>query len=200
MILRVYALYGRSNYILGFLGVLWTVQIILSSIGINTGFAVPLPPGLVGCIFSGSNPLFPAIWVTPLITDTFIFALTMWRTRSYINSRRTRNSVPTLQLFMRDGLMYFLAIFSANLLNMLLFFLAPQDLKALAASFSQLLTATMVSRLVLNLRSLSVHEGTGNSQYMTSFVARTVMQLGEEMDTYGSDIPLKDIRRNYAYR
>ncbi|KAF4615904.1 hypothetical protein D9613_011367 [Agrocybe pediades] len=203
MILRVYALYGRNLYILAFLLVLWVVQIVLSSIGINTGFAVPLPPGLVGCIFSGSNPLFPAIWVTPLLTDTCIFILTMWRTRGYLTSRSRTFRTPTLELFMRDGLMYFLVIFSANLLNMLLFFLAPQDLKAIGASFSQMLTATMISRLVLNLRSVSSSEISRSPQYMSSFVARTVIQLGEEMDlnstTYGSDdIPLKDFTSSYT--
>jgi hypothetical protein len=38
MIIRVYALYGRSPYVLGFLMVLWTAQIIISSIGMKTGF------------------------------------------------------------------------------------------------------------------------------------------------------------------
>ncbi|KAF4616037.1 hypothetical protein D9613_011373 [Agrocybe pediades] len=194
MILRVYALYGRSNWILGFLGFLWALQIVLSSVGIKTGFAVPLPPGLVGCIFSGSSPLFPAIWVTPLITDTCIFALTMWRTRAYLVRRST--GTPTLQLFMRDGFLYFFAILAANLLNMLLFFIAPADLRAIAASFSQLLTSTMVSRLVLNLRSLSYSETETNSDttFMPTFVARTVRHLGEDMDSFEGDIPLRDVQ------
>ncbi|KAF9547692.1 hypothetical protein CPC08DRAFT_769395 [Agrocybe pediades] len=183
MILRVYALYGRSNWILGFLGFLWALQIVLSSVGIKTGFAVPLPPGLVA-----------AIWVTPLITDTCIFALTMWRTRAYLVRRST--GTPTLQLFMRDGFLYFFAILAANLLNMLLFFIAPADLRAIAASFSQLLTSTMVSRLVLNLRSLSYSETETNSDatFMPTFVARTVRHLGEDMDSFEGDIPLRDVQ------
>ena len=38
MIIRVYALYGRNSYVLGFLMVLWTAQIVISSIGMKTGF------------------------------------------------------------------------------------------------------------------------------------------------------------------
>lgn len=38
MILRVYALYGRSFYVLSFLLVFWVAQIIISFIGISTGF------------------------------------------------------------------------------------------------------------------------------------------------------------------
>ena len=38
MMLRVYALYGRSRLILAFLSFLWVVQVTLSSIGMTTGF------------------------------------------------------------------------------------------------------------------------------------------------------------------
>lgn len=192
MMLRVYALYGRSRLILAFLSFLWVVQVTLSSIGMKTGFAVPLPPGFVGCIFTGSNPLFPAVWVTPLASDCCIFCLTLWRTRTFIkNSRRT----PTIHIFLRDGLMYFLVIFVANLFNTLIFFLGPSDLKAIGASFSQLITATMISRLVLNLKSLSYvsdsqQEAAVPLQFsdphrdISAFVARTIGNLGEEMDTF----------------
>lgn len=205
MILRVYALYGRSRLILAFLLFLWVAQVTLSSIGMRTGFAVPLPPGFVGCIFSSASPLFPALWVTPLVTDCCIFFLTLWRTRTFI--RRSRRT-PTIHLFLRDGLMYFLVIFMANLLNTLIFFLGPSDLKAVGASFSQLITATMISRLVLNLRSLSYVSDSHDAALLPSrnidthvnvsaFVARTIGNLGEDMETFldfsekGDDIPLK---------
>lgn len=68
MILRVFALYERNFRVLAFLMILWLLQIIISSIGLRTGFrkstfgislysdlvtyryvvAVPLPPGLTG--------------------------------------------------------------------------------------------------------------------------------------------------------
>jgi len=168
------------------------VQVTLSSIGMTTGFAVPLPPGFVGCIFTGSNPLFPAVWVTPLVSDCCIFCLTLWRTRTFIKkSRRT----PTIHIFLRDGLMYFLVIFMANFFNTLIFFLGPPDLKAIGASFSQLITATMISRLVLNLRSLSYVSDSQKEaavplqisdphRDISAFVARTIGNLGEEMDTF----------------
>lgn len=94
--------------------------------------------------------------------------------------------------------MYFLVICMANFFNTLIFFLGPPDLKAVGASFSQLITATMISRLVLNLRSLSY---VSNSQQepavplrssdphrdISAFVARTIGNLGEEMDTFLDD-------------
>lgn len=67
MILRVYALYNRSATIMAVLLTLWTAQIVVSAIGLHTGFgerlkgtlssetpinlffiAVPLPPTLTG--------------------------------------------------------------------------------------------------------------------------------------------------------
>ncbi|KAF9051461.1 hypothetical protein BJ165DRAFT_889726 [Panaeolus papilionaceus] len=151
MILRVYALYGRSIFVIAPLLLLLSAQIIMSVVGIHTGWAVPLPSGLTGCILDGTSVIFPSIWVSPLITDSCIFGLTLWRTRSYILSRS--RSTPIMQIFLRDGTLYFFAIFSANFINFLAFILAPSDLKAVGASFSQIITSLMVSRLVLNLRA-----------------------------------------------
>ncbi|KAF8164769.1 hypothetical protein B0H34DRAFT_210510 [Crassisporium funariophilum] len=195
MILRVYALYGRSWKILTFLMVLWAGQIAVSAAGLHTGFAVPLPPFLVGCILTGSSPLFPSLWVAPLILDSCIFVLTLWRTRRYI---RESGKSPTLHIFMRDGALYFFIIFLANLMNTVIFFASPADLKAIGASFSQLITATMVSRLVLNLRSASSptsHPSAHGSSYNrrhareNSFVTHTIVgNLGADFDTFDSDI------------
>ncbi|KAF9458942.1 hypothetical protein BDZ94DRAFT_1312843 [Collybia nuda] len=186
MILRVYALYGRRRPILVLLMVLWTLQIILSSISMKLGFPVPLPAGLVGCIFTARSKLFPAVWVTPLITDSTIFFLTMWRTRDYI---KRSNNTPTMRVFIRDGLLYFLVIFVANLMNTLTFFLAVDDLKAVGASFSQLITATMISRLVLNLRSSTeLPSEDPTNTYIPrgpmKFMTRTIGNLGEDLEPF----------------
>ncbi|TFK35061.1 hypothetical protein BDQ12DRAFT_688738 [Crucibulum laeve] len=189
MIMRVYALYERSRTILIFLMTLWMLQVALSSVGIDTGFPVPLPDGFIGCIFTGSHPLFPAIWVTPLISDCAIFSLTLWRTRTYLRHSR---AAPTTHVFIRDGLLYFLVIFMANLLNTLLFFLGADDIRAIGASFSQLITATMISRLVLNLRSVSSFEHEEYTESSTvdhdirmpAFVSRTIGNLGQDIDTF----------------
>ena len=59
--------------------------------------------------------------------------------------------------------------------------LAIEDLKAIGASFSQLITATMISRLVLNLRSASVLPSNGEytGTLSMNFIARAVGDLGE---------------------
>jgi hypothetical protein len=94
-----------------------------------------------------------ALWAAPLFTDACIFFLTLWRTARYYRKKHAHMS--TVQLVLRDGTIYFAVIFSANLMNTFIYFLAPEDLKAMGASFSQILTAIMISRLQLNLRRVS---------------------------------------------
>jgi len=181
MILRIYALYAKSTLILGSLMILWTLQLSISSIGMTVGFPVPLPPGFVGCIFTGRNKLFPTIWVTPLVTDSAIFLLTLWRTRDYVKRSR---EISAINIFLRDGLLYFLVIFMANLFNLLMFFLAADDLKAIGASFSQLITATMISRLVLNLRSSSAIPPRDVDASRTSTMKFTAQTTLKSKDTF----------------
>ncbi|KAF8226588.1 hypothetical protein L208DRAFT_1380139 [Tricholoma matsutake] len=183
MILRVYALYGRSIRILGFLMILLVVQVTLSAIGLSSTFRAPLPPPLVGCILTGTAKLLSTVWLTPLITDTCICILTLWRAREYI--------CRTLHVFVRDGLLYFLVICMVNLFNTLMYFLATNDLKAIGASFSHMLTSTMISRLVLNLRSVadsSRFDGPTATRPM-KFMTRAIGNLGEQLETILDDDP-----------
>ncbi|KAH8822977.1 hypothetical protein DL96DRAFT_327697 [Flagelloscypha sp. PMI_526] len=202
MILRIFALYGRNYYVLGFLIAVLITQITVSSYGLSLGFRVPLPPIFVGCIFTGpAGSMFPAVWYTPAITDFIIFCLTVYRARIVFKDHGS--SVPTMQRFVKDGVLYFLLIFSANLLNVLIYSFAVDDLKAVGASFSQLITSVMISRLVLNLRAVgdakTASENTlngssygmafaprltYNSQGATTkddFMSRTIGNLGEDL-------------------
>ena len=114
----------------------------------------------------------------------------------------------TIYVFARDGTMYFLVICMANLLNTLVFFvsvrhrfgshhrsktlqLAPKDLKVVGAQFTQLITSIMISRLFLNLRSVTdtTRDGystTGGPTGHTAsrLVSGAVGNLGEELDVF----------------
>ncbi|CAA7263903.1 unnamed protein product [Cyclocybe aegerita] len=152
MILRVYALYRRSNTLLAFLLSIWIAQLVASAVGVSKAEALQLPPGpgFVGCILSAPSKWFAVNWAGPLILDGTVFFLTLWRTREYIFSS---DRIPLLHILVRDGTLYFLVIFLVNLSNAFLFFFAPQNLKPVTSPLSVMLTSTMVSRLVLNLRS-----------------------------------------------
>jgi len=154
--------------------------------------------------------------ITPYDITVFFFDNFNWRL--IIGNR-------TLQLFLRDGFLYFFTIFAVNLLNMLLFLvrpicdiwfpclltyvqMAPEDLKALGASFSQLLTSTVISRLILNLRGASYHldddttlEST-EDQGQVAFMSRTSRRTGRNYNRPESgivDIPLQKLERQIWY-
>ncbi|KAF5325332.1 hypothetical protein D9619_009946 [Psilocybe cf. subviscida] len=157
MILRVYALYRRSKRVLGLLITMLCAQMVVIGFGLNTGVRVHLPPGFPGCVLTGSNNWFATLWAAPLCTDSVIFAMTVWRSVGY---RKKYGRFKTIDMILRDGSVYFLVIFSVNLMNCLIYLFAPSDLRALGARFSQTLTSILISRLQLNLRQI------GNPSYI----------------------------------
>ncbi|KAF5358756.1 hypothetical protein D9758_008554 [Tetrapyrgos nigripes] len=125
----------------------WTSNHFVDWHSIGICCASPSPASRFVFITARTRPLFPSLWVAPLILDSIIFLLTIYRTRRYLSQ-----NVSTAYILMRDGTMYFLFIFIANASNVLIYYTAADDLKAFGASFSQLITSLMISRLILNLR------------------------------------------------
>jgi len=78
--------------------------------------------------------------------------------------------------------------------------LAEEDLRVVGAQFNQLITSIMISRLVLNLRSVEDTTRHGDSTIHTSairFVMEAVGNMGDKLDTF-VDTPLDsdDIRHS----
>jgi len=154
MIVRVYALYSRSKIVLAILLVSLVAQICLMAVSLAATQPEPLLPGLRACILvgkTGSN-LFAGFWGASLWTDTLVFFFTLFKV---IQLRRRNLKTPIMSILARDGLLYFFVIFFANFFNTVMYLSAPLSIKAIGASFSQLITATMISRLQLNLRSVN---------------------------------------------
>ncbi|KAH8110209.1 hypothetical protein DFH11DRAFT_1622854 [Phellopilus nigrolimitatus] len=155
-ILRLYSLYGGSMAVLGLIAVLLLAELAVKIWAFTDGTSVSLPPGLVGCILTGksnSNDRFVYTWVAELIFDTAVFLATLFRTLLIYRKHRHGAAIPLIKMMMRDGILYFLIIFAANVVTVTLFLVLPADLKAINASFSTLITSLMVSRLILNLRN-----------------------------------------------
>lgn len=154
LIIRTYALYQRNKSLLVFLSLLWCGQMAVMGSTLRKPTRVMLPEGLVGCIEGAHGDYAAAFWLAPLAMDTIIFILTVTRTLKYI--RQNKDQVRLVHVMLRDGVLYFTAIFIANLGNCLIYYIAPYDLKVIGASFSQIITILMISRLQLNLRSSSI--------------------------------------------
>ncbi|KAF8638973.1 hypothetical protein AX17_001805 [Amanita inopinata Kibby_2008] len=153
-ILRLYAIYQRSNAVV-ILGVLLLVaELAVKVWAFTDGTSLNLPPGLIGCILVGRTDLrFACTWIAELVFDSVVFFATLLRIFSRHHVRRA-NGITMLDIIIRDGVLYFGVIFVANLVTVLIFVLAPPDIKAVNASFSTLITSLMVSRLILNLRGV----------------------------------------------
>ncbi|EMD37587.1 hypothetical protein CERSUDRAFT_154305 [Gelatoporia subvermispora B] len=154
-ILRLYSIYSRSNKILVCFTLLLLAELGTKIWAFTDGTALQLPPELVGCILTGKSAPGKRIvytWVAELVFDSIVFFATLYRTLSLYRSTHISEAQSLIGLIMRDGIMYFAVIFMSNLITVLIFLLAPDDLKVINASFSTLITSLMVSRLMLNLR------------------------------------------------
>ncbi|EJD07873.1 uncharacterized protein FOMMEDRAFT_138010 [Fomitiporia mediterranea MF3/22] len=154
--LRLYSIYGGSVFVLISVSILLLAELAVKIWAFTDGTSVNLPPGLVGCILTGrdnSNDRFVYTWVAELIFDSIIFLATITRTFIIYCRHRAGSAIPLIKIMMRDGIIYFLVIFAANVVTVTLFLVIQPDLKAVNASFSTLITSLMVSRLILNLRN-----------------------------------------------
>ncbi|KAJ8701263.1 hypothetical protein PTI98_000070 [Pleurotus ostreatus] len=189
MILRMYGLYLGNRFILYFLLVVLCGQVVVMAYAISTGIRVPLPPGFSGCVLTGRNTWFAGLWAAPLVTDSCIFLLTLWRT---IRFKKNNVQARLMSIFLRDGTLYFFIIFGMNLMNCLIYFLAVEDLKAMGASISQIMTAILIARLQLNLKR------TGHAQSSRISASRIsgnpFVQLSPAQAVHGGT----DTRTDYA--
>ncbi|KAJ7330503.1 hypothetical protein DFH08DRAFT_967038 [Mycena albidolilacea] len=150
MVLRVYALYGRSRRVLWFLCVLALGLVAISVFSFTQQQAIRATI-LGGCHFNLSEKTsyhLASSWEALFIFDTAIFILTIYN--AYTTRRRM---MPTASLYTRiihDGA---IVMALANLVNIATFYFAdsvsifPGGFATVASTIS----ITMISRLILNL-------------------------------------------------
>jgi len=196
-ILRLYSIYGRSMIVLSVISGLLLAELGVKIWAFTDGTSVNLPPGLVGCILTGkdnSGDRFVFTWVAELIFDTAVFFATLSRTLVIYRRHRRGAAIPLIKIMMRDGIIYFAVIFAANVVTVALFLVLPDDLKAVNASFSTLITSLMVSRLILNLRAQAFTPSTpsfasadhaGNNSTAKMLISSTIVgNLGQPVSSW----------------
>ncbi|KAF8501346.1 hypothetical protein JB92DRAFT_866185 [Gautieria morchelliformis] len=160
LLLRVYALYNRNKWILGYLGAVIVIQ-FAACIFVSTfpGHGpLPMPPidlpVFQGCLYLPSTSLKSG-GVTPvmleLVYDVSIVGLIMaknWKDRSF-NGLMDRGGI--LRIIVKDGIIYFLIIFSTKVAWLCLALFAPLALKFVNAYPSDVLVSIMINRLTINL-------------------------------------------------
>jgi len=187
--MRTYALMGRNNIILAVLGIIFLGQICVCGWAMTHTQRVALPSGFIGCILTGTGNRFISYWAYPCLTDTVIFFLTIYRTRQYLLNH---GRMPIIELFQRDGVMYFGCILLANITNVIIFLTTTPDLKTVGATFSQLLTSVVISRLMLNLRSMAYKGEVMPATNRSSLSKPVNEQYNNILGSLGADIGQDD--------
>jgi len=158
LLLRTYALYHRNNTILLLISVAWATA---TAVGIWGGSClVPqvLPPGTTqACIAHAPDNLqyrFSAAYFGLLGYDALIYALTLRKTLGICQAKSffTVSNNALVGLVMRDGSIYYMVLLVATLLSVMMICFAPSDLRNINATFNALISVTITSRLLLNLR------------------------------------------------
>jgi len=160
MFIRMKALYYGQNIILGAVAFLGLFSFIMNAYLLTRGVAVVHNPqsGVRACtmIFeAGINKLASSSAWLPLLYDTVVLGLTLYRT---FPSLRNRTASYVMRRLFKDGLLYYSVIFSITFVLSIMIAAAPPGIQNITAQLELLMTVAMMSRITISLKS-SVEEG-----------------------------------------
>ncbi|KAL4244469.1 hypothetical protein ABKN59_008684 [Abortiporus biennis] len=161
LLLRTYALYGRSRKILIFILSLTAPLIgfiIWSVFTEETGISSIIN----GCIITQtptSELHLAGAWESLIAYDLLIFITIVVKTykrRAEFRDEQLGRLGSVFVLIWRDGAIYFGVMACANVANSLTFYTLPLSLQASLSRFASSVSVTLISRLMINLRKQSV--------------------------------------------
>ncbi|KAI0043586.1 hypothetical protein FA95DRAFT_1609271 [Auriscalpium vulgare] len=154
-LIRVYALYNRSRYVLGLLLVAGAVCVAIAVWMIasdNTESIGIISSVLMGCrefVSDAQGRSLAAAWSGAMVFDTVIFLLTAYKGFKLGLS----SGGELLHVLVRDGTVYFTVLFFVNLWNIMMLLHAPPLLKDSTTTLTNVMSSTLISRVMLNLRA-----------------------------------------------
>ncbi|KAF7378223.1 hypothetical protein MSAN_00247100 [Mycena sanguinolenta] len=169
MIIRVYALYGRSKRVLWFLLGVGAVVVAVSAWSVNgqkesrsvivggCHFGLTESTSYRWCNFldpqvnlTNRTSEFAGSWEGLFGLDSVIFGLTIWYAYS---TYRPGNRFSLSAVIVRDGAMYFGLMALSNLVNIATYYLVDiwPFLPGALGTFANCMSITLISRLILNL-------------------------------------------------
>ncbi|KAH8822242.1 hypothetical protein DL96DRAFT_1819783 [Flagelloscypha sp. PMI_526] len=183
LMLRVWALYGGGK------GLLVTFSLILvaevASMAVIQYFALGnlkvflhLGDTLHGCFPMGNPPAwFPLMLVPPLIVSMVMTGLTLHRCRHQVLAffglaKRPSHSFPLMELFLRDGTFWFLAVFAVDFTELMIWCFAEETQFRILIFPSIAVYSILSSRALLNIKNIGrPTESDGTSRRQPSFSA-----------------------------
>jgi hypothetical protein len=129
------------------------------------------PSYLPGCYSLGFVPWLYGYWVAPVILESTIIILTLYK--AYTLMRDPIQGSPTLRLIARDSIVYFFIMFSVLFSNLFIFKYAPPFVSSLLIGPSSCIACVAVGRMMMNMRSLSLSDGTTEMDTLGSLAFRS---------------------------
>ncbi|KZP23491.1 hypothetical protein FIBSPDRAFT_1042930 [Athelia psychrophila] len=194
LVIRVYAMYGRSRWII----VVFAIVVVSAvSIGCWASFSGPraqMPEATfyyAGC--NGSTTQTQGIrlalaWMGQLGFDALVFYLTLYK--SFVLRSKSNHLISTL---LRDGSLYFAIMTAFNIGNIVTIVTAPPHFKGAATLSTNVISATMMSRLMLNLRDprmINIYSGRTMERTFESTLPVMTSMFATKDDHRGEDIEM----------
>ncbi|KAF7341261.1 hypothetical protein MVEN_01861900 [Mycena venus] len=153
MIIRVYALFGRTRRVLWFM-IATAASVVAVSLWSVSGQEGSRSTLIGGCHYSLTESTayhLAGSWLALFCFDAIIFALTIYHAHYAHRWRIRQTNIHTLVV--RDGAMYFGVLALANLANIATYYFVEYwpYLPGALATFANCISVTMISRLLLNL-------------------------------------------------
>ncbi|CCL99431.1 uncharacterized protein FIBRA_01449 [Fibroporia radiculosa] len=151
LILRLYAMYVGSKYMVWVMLVPFAVQCVVMVVSL--GLSIPRIMTSADCVEAFLPVEMVVYCATSILYETFLFGLTVGR---YIKARRAGwGNVELLKVLFRDGMLAFVVIIAAMSINTILFTLAPRSLAAIGFPWLLAILGSVGPRLVLNVRAVN---------------------------------------------
>ncbi|KAI0729862.1 hypothetical protein C8Q72DRAFT_826907 [Fomitopsis betulina] len=159
LMLRLYALYGRSRLILIILSSMFVAEttcvVTLSGLAYKQAFPniIPYPSDwpIQGCYYPPTPAWFDGVWLPLVGFETLLFVLMAVKVYSY----RPLNELPILLRVLRDGTIYYFVILIALILCTLSPYTANAFLGVLATVWISAILSFSGAHLLLSLRTLA---------------------------------------------
>ncbi|KAH8829303.1 hypothetical protein DL96DRAFT_1708448 [Flagelloscypha sp. PMI_526] len=158
LVIRTWALFGRPKWVIGIL-----VCIMLAGIAVglwsllhgndastldinNTMFSI----GCAAFVSQSSGKQLAITWSGAFFLDLVVFSMTLYKSVSII--REFPGTWVMLDVFLRDGAVYFLAMTLANGANIVTFLVGDVSTRGCLTTFTNVISSVLISRLMFNLR------------------------------------------------
>ncbi|KAI0317395.1 hypothetical protein OF83DRAFT_1083633 [Amylostereum chailletii] len=178
LLLRTYAFFGRNKMMLA--AMLTALGGIIGyQLWVDTSRMPPLPfldqsPNPKGPCLPMSRPgeaHLLGFFVAPLAFDSVVTALTVGK--ALLMHRRLGPSSPVIQVFLREGVFYYILIAGANLINGIFYFQRRAAMSAIMIPLSIMLSPLLACRLILDIRSRAANRDKHHSASAGSRTGRS---------------------------